>query len=639
MTTLINHAQERFKMNSLADKIKVASDKYYNGNPEMSDAEFDSLVDQLRAEDPSNPVLAIIGAPVETTVWPKVKHATIIGSQNKATNEEEWKHWSEGKGHVRGFLSTFKGDGSTIVATYVDGKLKHAVTRGDGTEGENITPNFLQMNNTASTIPATGTVVLRGEIILPIVDFKTVFLPQGSKNARNTGNGLSRAQTYKPEEMALLTVKWFDISTDEDALTTEVEKFRFIEETLNLKTVPWTFCQTAEDAWADFKRIEADRNANNLEFEIDGIVIRVNDIDEQESYGVSDNRPKGQVACKFKSVAGVTKLVAITWQVGLTGRITPVAELEPVNVGGVTISRATLNNIDYIKQLNLKIDDMVVIERANDVIPRIVMVAKDNGGQPVHPPIVCSACHENLIRDGAYVLCPNFECSGKVYGDMMTWINELQIKGIGPSVLRNLIEKGIDTVIKLYQATKEDFATAANSQTTGDKLWNNLHARKKMALSTFLPALNIHTLGNTNARRLESKFRTLDAVLAATPEQIREIDGIQTFADKMVDGLKGKAADIVILEGILTIENLPEGGKFSNGGSPLSFCCTGKLPVDREEIHNIVIQNGGIVKTSVSKGLTYLITDSPLSGTSKNKAADKHGTKKITYAEFQKLLD
>lgn len=627
---------------TLVKHLKKASEAYYNGEPIITDDEFDRLRDKLEEIDPNNPFLSEIGAPKPSSGWPTHKHRTLMGSLDKVKTKEDFIKWAKDKGNV--FFVSEKFDGSTVVATYYKGKLQTLATRGDGSEGENITPNAKHIQNVPADLGHNFTGEIRGEALLKISLFEKYFRPAGYSNPRNAANGKVRDMKDDPLKQHI-QVKWFDILPTDRDLKTEAEKWALIKN-MGLgfgggwivnpageisDEMVWHYFETYRDP-----NIVSNMSARQaLDYEIDGLVVKVNNIDLQESFGVRSNKPKGAIAIKFPSIETETIVENIEWNRGLTGVICPTALLKPVEIGGVTISRASLCGIEEIKRLQINVGDKVIVSRRNDVIPKIERVVSRVAGRPEHqPPTICDQCNETLTREGAYILCMNEECQGEIYGNLMTWIKELKIKGFGPSMVRALITEDVKDVASLYQASREIFHRAAGSEKNGDRRYDALHAAgKDLRLSTFLSALNIKALGSTNGQRLEKKLKTLDGVMVASIKTLQEIPGIKTNAKKIHAGLQNNKTLINTLRGLLTIKDLDESGPLAGK----SFCITGDLSIPRPKVQDWIKDLGGEIKSGVSKTLSYLITSDPDSGTGKNKKADQYKIPKISEEELYKL--
>ena len=609
-----------------------------------------------------------IGAKVNHfSAWPKHQHQNLIGSLNKVTNFEDFHKWANEKGTE--FCLSPKYDGSTVVATYKEGKLISLATRGDGTIGENITPNAQLIQNVPSQINSKFSGEVRGEAILSNSAFEQFFEPLGYKNPRNAANGKLR-DTSKDLLLEHIEVKWFDFLPSAPAnlvalITTESQKWEFLR-TLGFNSDYPAVVSGLGKMWEEYEHY-LNGKRGELDYEIDGLVVKVNDLDLQVSLGVTSNRPKGAIAIKFPPVQKTTLVEDIVWQRGLTGRINPVGILKPVDLGGVTVSKVSLCGIDEINRLDVAIGDEVLVSRRNDVIPKIEKVVKrENTNQmctnlkcfkrfvgenltkcpecktsvktlarvKTQPPRFCKICRDELIKDGAYLICVNLSCQGEIYGSLMTWVKELDLKGFGPAVIRNLISHGVTDIDKLYQAPESTFALASNSEKTGKKLKSIIDSAKEIRLSKFLSGLKISSLGTTNGQRLEKHFKTLDAVLNASISDFEQVEGIKTNAKKIFEGLQTRRDLIDKLMDVLTIFNLDESGPLAGK----TICVTGDLSVARSKFHDWVKNLGGEIKTSVSKKLDYLVTNTPDSGTSKNQKADKYGIPKMTEDHLYQLL-
>lgn len=612
------------KVEALAQQLQDASDAYYNtGTPVMSDADFDSLVEQLRKLAPDHSFLKTVGA-VTVGAWPKMKHKHAMGSQDKVKTKEEFLKWAEGKGKL---VITDKLDGSTIALYYKSGQLMDAVTRGDGLEGENITPNVLRMLNVKDNIPDfSGT--LRGEMVISLSNFEKYFKPLGYKNPRNAANGVARDKSNS-ELIKYIKVIYFDVIHQD--MVSETAKEGFIADQ-NLEYVFQAGPCLAGNAWSYFEE-RATKRAN-LDYEIDGMVAKIQNLEEQHALGDLNNRPRGQIAIKFTAQAKETVIKDIQWQVGKNGRISPVAIVVPVDIGGVTITRVTLNNRDYIKTLGVSVGATVIVTRNNDVIPGITSVSHPGTGE-TNEPTKCPTCSEILEVEGAYLLCVQTDCQGKTVGGLVTWFRATKILGVGPAVLRELIDMGVDDPVKLYGATQEDFAKACKSDKNGQKLYQQIKASREVTLSTLLYGLNLPHLGEINCRRVEKYFGSLDKLLDAPLGEYEAMPGVKTTAKTIHEAIQQKAPLIrrLVGEGFLEIKTLNAQGPLAGK----SFCITGELSEPRDTVQEWIRSNGGEIKTGVSKNLEYLVTNDTTSGSSKNKKAAALGVKVIDEATLRAM--
>ncbi len=349
-----------------------ARDAYYNLDPIMSDPEYDALTEAIRSIEPESPELASVGAPPPNdTPWEKVRHEISMGSLEKVNSEEEFRKWAEATGSKE-FLMSEKIDGSAIELVYVNSKLVRAVTRGDGTIGEDILLNVRQIPNVKKEIARdwtdkTDRAIVRGEIVM----YRDVFEKQYAEeyaNPRNTANGKVRERKSGGSHCSNLVFLAFKIVTNRpDTPKSEAEQVRMLENYGFM--VPMWSGGTIDQVVRDF---ESKRKCREIiPYEIDGMVVSVNSFQLQEELGAVNMRPRGQKAWKFDAAVGETRVEDIRWQVGPTGRVTPVAVLEPVEIGGVTITNVSLHNLSIFRDLKLFRGCRVLVSRRNDVIPYI----------------------------------------------------------------------------------------------------------------------------------------------------------------------------------------------------------------------------------------------------------------------------
>ena len=330
----------------------------------MSDQLYDAAKTELAYLNPESPEVKVVGAaPAKISVWEKAEHVIPMGSLNKVNSKAEFLDWARGTGAER-FLITYKVDGSSMELIYSDGKLIRAVTRGDGSIGEDVTSNIIQIPDVPKTIPSPGEVVVRGEVVM----FKETFERTYSKtyaNPRNTANGKVREKKNDGVECRNLNFVAYTIYLDGKTPTTEREQFETLKE-LGFE-IPYASCGCQYDLTVAFASITDKRDL--IPYEIDGMVIRVDDIAAQDLLGSKDMKPNGQIAWKFDAAMSTSKVVDIKWQVSQSGRITPVASIEPTNIEGVTITSVSLHNISLFKKLRLFKGCDILISRRNGVIP------------------------------------------------------------------------------------------------------------------------------------------------------------------------------------------------------------------------------------------------------------------------------
>jgi DNA ligase (NAD+) len=621
------------------NKLRSWEDAYYNGSPlvpdPIYDAERDRIVALIKKLRPDHPYLDEVGAPVpDGSVWPKFTHSEVMGSLFKVNSEADFRKWGSKRGNT--YFLAEKADGCTIVAYYENGKLVTLATRGDGVIGEDITPNARYFQNVRLTLPdlprnVKFTGILRGEGLIELDAFNKHFAPLGMANPRNAASGKVR-DTKNPHLKRHIVVKWFDIITDDVDCKLWIDKYRLIEY-FCLETIPHYHNLTLTQVWAKYEEYVQHRR-KNLQYWIDGLVARVADITKHDSFGITDKRPKGSIAIKFPATGVESILLGIEFSRGRSGRIAPVGLIKPVLIDGTTVSRVSLHGADWIKQMDVAVGDTVIVAKAGDIIPQIIRVTKrPKDRKPIIFPKTCPECNVKLVKSGAYIECQNKSCAGETYGAIAKWLEKTGIKGIGDSILQELIKEVTD-IAELYEADMTVFAKAARgSNKLGRKIFSAIQQTRSIDLAVFLSALHIDTLGSTNGQRIANHFKTLKAVMQAKEADFRKIEGIAENAAKIEAGLKRKKDLIEKLEQLLNIQDVTEGSLTNK-----SFCITGKLSRKRSEIETWIKSHGGICKGSVDKNLSYLVTNTPDSGSSKNKKADKYGVKKITEDQLYTLV-
>lgn len=625
-------------MKNLADeilKLRGWEKAYYDGNPLVSDSfydtERDQIIGRIKKEDPQNDYLKTVGAPTEGGPWAKFKHTEVMGSLFKVNDREEFFKWAQNKGN-KYFLAE-KADGWTLAAYYEKGKLKTLATRGDGEVGDDITPNAKFFTNIKLTLSEPFTGIIRGEGIIHLDDFEKHFAPLGGSNPRNSAGKIR--DTKNDELKQYIIIKWFDVLGEKEFSTWE-EKFTYLEQ-LGLKTITHYNNLTTEQVWKHYQKY-VDETRPKLNYWIDGLVVRISDLEKHDALGITDKRPKGSVAIKFPNNGVETVLLDVEFGRGKSGRITPVGLIKPVLIDGTTVGRVSLHGLDWISALNLEINDLVEVAKAGDIIPQIVRKIKTSKtSKPIIFPTHCPSCKEKLIKNGAYLECDNKNCHGELLGSISKWVEKTGIKGIGEAILLE-IAKEIKDVSELYSSDETLYIKAAKgSEKVGKKIYKEIQKTRNLPLATFLSALHIDTLGDTNGQRLASTCKTLDRVLTISPEEIQRIDGIDANANRIHNGLEQKSSLIEKLRNLIKIEEISEQNS-SGALSGMSFCITGKLSKGRNEVEAWIKENGGTASGSVGKDLTYLVTDDPDGDSSKNKKANQYGIKKITEAQLYGLV-
>src|SRR4051812_33041679 len=391
--TTTSSAGNSDRVSELATLLRQYKDAYYNGQPLVSDAAYDALEDELRNLDPDHAILQSIGAPLRgaevVTAWEKARHAIPMGSLNKAVSEDEFRQWAARcdelgkKGKLEAITDnlfvTEKLDGLSLAVTYDKGKLADALTRGDGEVGERITQNAARMKGVPKQLAEPVSVTVRGEIILKLSDMKKAF--PGAANPRNQASGTSKR--FDGQGCEHLTVLFYDLDGEEHA--TEQQKFKRLSA---LGLIVPNFKATDLDGALELHQEYAKQKRAALDYEIDGLVVRANNVHAQHMLGEKGNRPRAAIAFKFASQAKVTTLVEIVWETGSSGRVSPVAVVEPVELAGAVVRRASLHTAANIAELGIGIGDEVLVSRRNDVIPYVEEVVTKKG-KVAKPPTKC----------------------------------------------------------------------------------------------------------------------------------------------------------------------------------------------------------------------------------------------------------
>lgn len=627
---------------SLEARIQQAREAYYNGTPVMDDTSFDELVDELVALKADSPAITAVGAAVSAdSVWPKARHVIPMGSLDKAQSVEAITGWVTSRSRradaagtaFEELLVTEKLDGISISVTYGKGRLQQAVTRGDGLVGEDITPNVARMQGVPRSLAFNGSVTLRGEIVLHKSDLAQHF--PSNANARNTAAGTAKRLDGKGCEH--LTVYFYQVHGPD--LMKEADQFLWLDR-YGFKHPSWYVtamvpgAKTPQDLWLDYQQ----RLRDELPYEIDGLVVRLNDLAYQASLGDLHGRPLGAVAFKFAPITRSTTSTGLVAQVGGQGRITPVAEVRPVNLLGASVRRASLYNWAYIRQIGFYVGARVTITRSNDVIPRIVAVDTPVAdGAP--PPSHCPECQAPTEWDGEYLVCPNTaECPAQVEGRLKRWVKELGILEWGDTLIERVVqEKLATTVAGLYRLSEASLAALdrmgpASARKARQQLWSVV----PLPLESFLGALGIPLCGTSTLEAIVGAgLDSVEALSAASIEQLERIAGVGPKRAHSLASWLGRNQELLqeMLAAGLTIKP-PVRGRLAG----MSFCFTGKMTEKRPVLEKMVKDAGGQVKKSVGKGLSYLVTADPASASGKAVTAREHGTKCITEAAFLELL-
>jgi DNA ligase (NAD+) len=634
---MLEDVLEEFREGRIADLeswISEARQAYYGGTPIASDEVYDARVDELAELKEDSSAVTSIGAP-PASFWPKVEHSIPMGSLDKVQTMDELSSWVNKVARELPYkkeelIVTEKLDGISVSLQYEGGRLIQALTRGDGTVGEDITQNVVRMKGVAKSLPEPISVIFRGEIVLFKDDHKKYFPDKA--NPRNTASGTAKRLDGKGCEH--LTVIVYQ-ALEGPEFKTEVEQFKFLEQ-MHLNVPRWypsalaPGIRTPHDLWVEYQQTIREQ----LPYDIDGLVVRLNDLAYQWSLGDRNGRPCGAVAFKFAPVSRETVAVGREDQVGGTGRITPVAVFRPVRLLGAEVSRASLYNQTYIENIGFDVGAKILVSRANDVIPRVVSVTGSTGTVS-QPPAQCPRCGAETVRIGEYLTCPNTsECPAQTVGRLLQWVRELGILEWGEALIQKLVDEGlVGSVPDLYRLTKDQLASLDRmGETSANNVLRTLWGVNPLPLESFLGALGIPLCATATIQLVvDAGFDTLEKIQGASSDRLQGIAGMGPRRAQSLFSWIERNRELLqdLQETGLKIKARPVG---SLSGS--SICFTGKFTRKRPELEKLAKEAGASVKKSVTRDLTYLVMADPNSTTAKARAARKNGTRLLSEGDF-----
>ena len=648
----------------LKREIEVHNRRYYVlDDPEISDAQYDQLYRRLEAMEqehpgwvtPDSPTQKLGGQALEK--FEKVEHRLPLLSLGKAYAEDELRGWVDqmerelGRSEEWSFTVEPKIDGDSLELVYEKGRLVLAATRGDGRIGENVTHSVRTLRAIPLSLEdAPELLEVRGEAYLRIEDFKEINRKQLEKgeapyaNPRNLTSGsikqldpaVTAERPLRFRAHGLGVVKGKKYRTHEEAM-------RDLKE-IGIPVVPFEVCSSIPEILAYWQRTLDGRDA--LDHEIDGVVVKVNDLELRDALGARSKSPRWAIAYKFPAREETTKVEAVDWQVGRSGKLTPVARLKPVPISGVTVSNATLHNPSRIEKLDVRIGDTVVVTRSGDVIPYVVKVIegkRPEGASRVEVPAACPTCGAKTERTEADVFCTNgFTCPDQLKGAIQHFCSRgaMNLEGIGSEWIEIFVDKRILTsAADLYSLDKQELLELDRM---GDKLAQNMldavEGSKKTTLPRFLNALGIRHVGEATAGALAAHYGSLDRLMAAGEEDLQEVQDVGPRVAESVRAFFGdprnrKVIRLLRERGVEPKEQEKKSEVLS--GEVVVF--TGGLEaVTRDEAKALVGENGGKTLDTVSKKAT-LVVAGPGAGSKLDKAR-KLGIKILDEGAFLKLI-
>jgi DNA ligase (NAD+) len=661
------------KIESLREKIRHHEYLYYVvDNPEITDSEFDILMQQLKDLEAARPELITADSPTQRVGgkpregFVKVPHSSPMLSLDNTYNEDELRDWERRVHELSGrtavdYVCELKLDGMSLALIYEDGKLVRGITRGNGSVGEDVTLNVRTVRSVPLSIPqeklkkagVPADFEVRGELLMPLASFKKMNDERESKglslfaNPRNATAGTVRQLESKVtaerrlDYFSYLLLQNGRTYFDRHGKTLDALDAAGFKVNQNRKLV-----HGIDEAWAFIEQWEAKRDS--LPYEIDGIVIKVDRISLQDELGFTGKAPRWAIAYKYAARAGITKLEDIRVQVGRTGKLTPVAMLAPVLIGGTTVRNATLHNLDEIERLGVKIGDWVQVERGGDVIPKVTKVIDDKehprGHKRFQMPESCPVCGTKVVRTEGEVdyRCVNANCPAKLRETILHFASRgvMNIDGMGDALVTQLTERGlVENVADIYRITKDNLLSL---ERMGDKSAQNIldeiETSKKLPLERVIYGLGIRMVGERTAQFLAEHFGSMEALENAGIDELQDVDEVGPRIAESIVEFFGIAANRTLVERLrqaglrLTGEKKRRGTKLAGK----TFVLTGALAhFTRDEAKKMIEDAGGKVTGSVSKKTDYVVAGAD-AGTKLDKAKEL-GVKVIDEGEVEKL--
>ncbi len=656
----INEAKKRVEQ--LTEKLEKANRDYYDlDSPTLEDDEYDALMRELRGLESEFPELLSESSPSQrvggtaATTFEKVPHAVQMASLQDVFSADEVRDFFERvqKQGAEEFTVEPKIDGLSVSLEYENGVFVRGSTRGDGFVGEDITANL----KTIRAIPLKlkeeiPLLEVRGEVYMPKQSFAKLCEIQEKngdplpKNPRNAAAGSLRQKDSKITAERALDIFCFNIQRVEGKeFGSHSESLEYLKEQ-GFKIIPdYRVCKTFNEIRARIEEIGQMRTS--LPFDIDGAVVKVNNLRLREEIGATVKVPKWAVAFKYPPEEKETTLNDIEINVGRTGALTPVAVFDPVQLAGTTVSRAVLHNQDYIAEKEIRIGDRIVVRKAGDIIPEVVRsVSHAENSEPFFIPSKCPVCGAEAVRDEdeAVVRCQNIDCPAQLLRSIEHFASRgaMNIEGLGEAVVKQLVDAGlVKTVADLYTLNLQDLTALEHfGKKSAENLLNSIENSKKNNLSRLIFALGIKGIGSSAAKLLCEKFGDMDSIMAATEEEIVEIEKFGDILAKSVYKSMREPHRIELISRLkeLGLNMTYESTKTSDKFAGLTFVLTGTLPtLKREQAKEIIEKLGGKCSGSVSKKTSYVLAGEEAG--SKLDKANELGITVINEEQFIKMTE
>ena len=607
---------------------------YYNDEPVVPDATYDALHDEVEKLDPNDNEIIEIGAePVSE--WKKYKHSSVMGSLNKCNTEEQFLKWSKDYCFDERFFTTWKIDGLSVSLVYEDGKLVVAATRGGKSgSGEDITVNVVKMQGVPKTLPNNITATIRGEIVLSKANHQKHF--KDYMSARNAASGIARA--YDGSGCQYLNILVYKIQTDDVELKTLVDQFNLLQK-LGFTTPDYSLFDNGKDTYEYFTRFQNEIR-DTVPYDLDGLVISNNNMSKFDSYGMTNNKPKASIAAKFENEEAETIIRDIKLQCGNSGRITPVAVFDEVELAGAKITNASCYNMSFLETMEIDIGARVIVARNNDVIPSVKEVINGTG-TVFKAPKHCPTCNGDLVMNGENLQCTNVNsCPAQIKGRISNWISGLNVLEVGDGLIDKLVEAGlVATPADLYKLTLDDLAGLERmGKKSAENVYKSLWSITEIPLDTFLGSLSIPIVGKSSIKMvMNAGLDTLDKIMNAPENCLQAVKGLGVVkAKNLFDGLKKNRTIInELLELGIKVKIMSNGGKL-NG---FVITITGKTSVKRDDLAVMIEEAGGKYAKTIGKASTHLVCASEDSTSLKTNKARSAGVKIISENELMSMIE
>jgi DNA ligase (NAD+) len=660
----LSKAQAKKRAEGLREEIRYHNKKYYiDNNPEISDWEYDQLLKELEGIETKWPDLVVPDSPtqrilvdVETTFDIVEHEVPMLSLDNSYSPDEIREFYKRVCKNVKGdpeIVIELKMDGLSLSLLYSDGEFTRGATRGDGQKGEDVTPNVRTIRSVPLRLKkgsklARGSVEVRGEVIMSKTTFRKLNRNREERgearfaNPRNAAAGSLRQKNPRITSERQLGIYLYTLARSDASLKTHTEALEAMKDAgLPVNPNVETFKRIEDaikycDSWQ--------HGQEKLDYEIDGMVVKVNDLKMQERLGSTTKHPRWAIAYKFPSKQVTTVVEDIVVQVGRTGAITPVAILTPVELSGSTVSRATLHNKDEIERLGVTIGDTVLIEKAGEVIPHVAKVVKEKRTgreKKFVMPEKCPICGKNVTKKDVVWRCPNPSCDAKLKRRIQYYASPdgMDIDHLGPSTIDRLLDEGlVEDLADIYFLDQEAVENLEGFKKKSAKnLLDAIEKSKKAGLARLVGALGIRHVGRVTAQVLAARFRSLEALSQARLEELENVEGVGHEIAESVVAYFSEEANLDLME---KLEKAGVEMEIKSRGGPLEgkrVVFTGGLErFSREEAKDIVASMGGTVSNSVSKNTDYVVAgDSPGSKLAK---ARKLGINILSEDEFCSLI-